>query len=145
MDRSSAATISSGVEDSAEPHTRFHSFACHVPLNDLLVSSEDANEEEEENGLRVAPQSIPPRASLPSDIAVVGTVTVLGRTTVLIWLGWGRVQAVGEGVFSSSPDQDSGASGASPSTTMVGAGMSCMPWFVKRNFISQKRSSAFIL
>jgi hypothetical protein len=118
-------------EDSGdgEPHTAFYSFACSVPW-EVAWSAEDTLDDGASD-LCVAPKSFPTSgANLPSDLGVVGTITVLGRTTVLIWLGWGRVMAASEPGALAAALPDSGAAEASASTTIVGTGMSWMSWLL---------------
>ena len=110
----------SAMETSGEhttTNTEFHSFACNVPLDTLASEGED-------------PSPVTPNIlTTAGDVGVVGTITVLGRTTVMIWLGWGKIQEKLNSELEFDTN-NTAASGTPLSTNIVDSGMFFCPCFV---------------
>ena len=101
----SLAMSESGLQDTSMPEnsgTKIFSFGCRIPIDGTQHYSDTSMREEImdlENPLQI--QSKTNHTALPhpqsdiglkDNVGVVGTVTLLGRSTAMVWVGWGRLQ-----------------------------------------------------
>jgi hypothetical protein len=89
--------VAISVEEIAQQHahTKFISFACPIPYDESIVVPPANNDDFLlDNPQLVTRLPIPP-AMVNSygemAIGIVGTITMLGRTTAMIWWSWGRI------------------------------------------------------
>jgi hypothetical protein len=72
-------------------------FGCDVP-NDLQESASTLNDDNDDfdDPLKIHKlskhQSVPISTLDLENVGIVGTITLLGRSTAMVWVGWGRLQ-----------------------------------------------------
>jgi hypothetical protein len=79
--------------------TKILSFGCHVPndlqhgptLSDENLDFDDPLEIKKVNNQLAMPHPLPDIGSI-ENVGIVGTVTLFGRSTAMVWVGWGRLQ-----------------------------------------------------
>lgn len=73
------------VEELERPNTEILSFACAIP-DDMSFVPKDPDD------LLVAAQPIPVNRSSDPNQGIVGTITLLGSKSAMIWFGWGEIR-----------------------------------------------------
>ena len=73
------------VEESARPNAEILSFGCEIPTDMSFVPKDP------DDTFAAAPP-IPVNHITDTNQGVVGTITILGGNSVLIWFGWGRIR-----------------------------------------------------
>jgi hypothetical protein len=92
-----AISVEEIAQQQQQAHTKFISFACPVPYDDESIVVPPANNDDWllDNPQLVTRLPIPPASVVNSygemAIGIVGTITMLGRTTAMIWWSWGRI------------------------------------------------------
>ena len=82
--------------------TKIYCFGCHVPSEESsgldATTQNNNNEEDFDDPLKESelnkPQSLfspVPDDGILENIGIVGTITILGRSTAMVWVGWGRL------------------------------------------------------
>jgi hypothetical protein len=131
----SVEEIAQQQQQQQQAYTKFISFACPVPYDESIVVPPANNNDDDwllDNPQLVTrlPIQQPPACMVVNSygemvIGIVGTITMLGRTTAMIWWSWGRIMVPPVSTPNLSNDTESTITTTTTTTNSSGTGTFC--------------------